>query len=233
MHLRLVLLLLPSLDLFGSTEAFFTAKETAKERLRAEKTISCESAVWVERESLLRDLIAVGAKRIARVEAEPSDTEAGLYAAMVPYYLIPEDAGCGVLGVGGWRWMPELLPCGATERSETAVLHKQELGIELFAASTDQLEKLFGRRQYNGKALSPDGGIYGGRFPQVGPLLYFFFENGELAELFEEAQLLDAHVLPLDEGMASRLAPFIESRKGDSPINPTLDEALAVEATKS
>ncbi|MEM1221642.1 MAG: hypothetical protein AAGH40_02690 [Verrucomicrobiota bacterium] len=181
MHLRLVFLLLPLLGLFVSTEALFTAKEWIK----AEKAISCESAEWAGREPLLLDLITVEAKRIVRLKAELDATGASvrtLYLGLgQACYPAPDDAGHGVPQVGGRQWISETHLRGPIEGPQAGALDKLERRIELFATSTDQLEKLFGGQHYSGKALSPDGGIYGGSFLQIGPLLYFVSENGELA----------------------------------------------------
>jgi len=65
----------------ASPEALETARSTVKEWAVTEKAISREAAEWAGRETLLKDLIAVEAERIERLEKELAKSEAGLSAA--------------------------------------------------------------------------------------------------------------------------------------------------------
>ncbi|MFP4283585.1 MAG: DUF3450 family protein [Opitutales bacterium] len=72
---------LPVAALTASPGALETARSTIQEWATAEKAISREAAEWEAQKTLLRDLIAVEAERIERLEGELATYETGLSAS--------------------------------------------------------------------------------------------------------------------------------------------------------
>jgi hypothetical protein len=81
MYLRVFIFLLPVWAASASPSTLETARSAVKEWATTERTISLEAAEWVQKEQLLRDLIEVETQRIARLEAEQDESEAGIGAA--------------------------------------------------------------------------------------------------------------------------------------------------------
>ena len=98
--------------------------------------------------------------------------------------------------------------------------------------SLAQIEALLGGQRMPGEALSPEGTLRGGTFVQLGPLLYFAVEDGELAGLVEETQSLNARVLPLEGEAALAVVQVAAGGEGKLPVDPSLGDALAIDATR-
>ena len=81
MNLRILILFLPAFVSMASSAGLEVARSAVKEWAIAEKAISREAAGWALRESLLLDLIQVETQRIDRLEAEKSESEAGMNAS--------------------------------------------------------------------------------------------------------------------------------------------------------
>lgn len=81
MHHRIITILLPVLTLSANPGELETARSAVKQWVAIEQTLSLEAADWLAKEQLLKDLIEVEAQRIARLEVERSESEAGMSAA--------------------------------------------------------------------------------------------------------------------------------------------------------
>lgn len=109
---------------------------------------------------------------------------------------------------------------------------KLEHGLALLKSSEHRLSSLLGGQRFAGKALSPEGAVERGTFLQIGPLNYFASRESALGGLVEETQSLDARVLPLEGVLAADLRAVVESGSGTLPVDPSLGDAFAIQATK-
>jgi biopolymer transport protein ExbB len=113
--------------------------------------------------------------------------------------------------------------------SETAKLTR---GLELMGASLNHLERRLGGQRIEGEALSPEGTLRAGTFVQLGPLLYFASGDGGLAGWVEETQSLNARVAPLGRDATASIVQVADSGRGELPVDPSLGDAQAVDATR-
>jgi biopolymer transport protein ExbB len=118
------------------------------------------------------------------------------------------------------------------EDPDATEAEKLSRGLELMEASLSQLESRFGGQIMAGQALSPEGTLHEGRFVQLGPLLYFASENEALVGWVEETQSLNAQVAPLGNKATAAIAEVAASGRGQLPVDPSLGDALAVNASK-
>ncbi|PXA05542.1 hypothetical protein DDZ13_01330 [Coraliomargarita sinensis] len=118
------------------------------------------------------------------------------------------------------------------EAPEASESEKLDRGLALMQESLAQVEALLGGQRIEGQALSPEGTLRDGSFIQIGPLLYFATDDGALAGLVEETQSLNARVLPLEGEAAQSVAQVAATGRGELPVDPSLGDALAVDATK-
>ncbi|MFP4069858.1 MAG: MotA/TolQ/ExbB proton channel family protein [Opitutales bacterium] len=118
------------------------------------------------------------------------------------------------------------------EDPEASDAEKLSRGLELMEESLAQIRRQLGGQRIEGEALSPEGTLHAGTFLQVGPLLYFAAEGGGLAGLVEETQSLNARVRPLEGAAAASIAEVAADGRGELPVDPSLGDALAVDATR-
>lgn len=118
------------------------------------------------------------------------------------------------------------------EDPEASEAEKLDRGLTLMDGSLAQIEALLGGQRIEGEALSPEGTLRSGTFVQLGPLLYFATGDGGLAGLVEETQSLNARVLPLEGEAAQSIAQVATAGEGELPVDPSLGDALAVDATR-
>jgi len=118
------------------------------------------------------------------------------------------------------------------EDPEASDAEKLDRGLDLMQASLEQVESLLGGQRIAGQALTPEGTLRNGTFMQIGPLLYFATDDGGLAGLIEETQSLNARILPLEGEAAQSVVQVIAKGQGQLPVDPSLGDALAIDATK-
>ncbi len=117
------------------------------------------------------------------------------------------------------------------ERAETSEDEKLAALLELLELSMSRLEGLLGGKTYSGEALSPSGELVGGRFVQVGPLLYFADSKGETVGWVEETKSMQARVRHIESAQAEAVKAVASGGIGDLPVDPTLGDAVALAET--
>ncbi len=190
-----------------------------------------ELADEVDRLHRLRDNRSVELETLrARVDARQREVDY-VKRTLLPDYLADFDASLSPAtrpGAGEAIRAYNLFLEG-TAGSEA---EKLERGLALMDDSLAQIELQLGGQRIEGEALSPEGRLREGTFVQLGPLLYFASEDGELAGLVEETQSLNARVVPLEGEAAQAIAQVAATGRGALPIDPSLGDALAIDATR-
>ena len=202
------------------------ARELAAKEARSEELQSAVDDLRRLRDSRAVELEALRARVMAE-EAQISYVR----RTLLPDYLADYDAALSMgergLFAESIREYNLLLEDPASD-----AIQKLERGLALLQESKTQLSRVFGGQRFAGKALSQEGILEQGTFLQIGPLSYFSSNDSDLAGLVEETQALDARVLPLDKGRAAKLATIVETGSGVLPVDPTLGDAFAIEATQ-
>jgi len=102
----------------------------------------------------------------------------------------------------------------------------------ILEAALDRMDGLAGGATYEGKAINPAGLLEDGTFLRFGPITYFSGASGA-AGLVEQGNSTEPLVMPILEGQFdSGLASIASGGEGVLPIDATLDNAMAIEATK-
>jgi len=202
------------------------ARELNEKKARAE-----ELADEVDRIRRLRDSRSVELETLrSRVEAREREIDY-VRRTLLPEYVADAEAN---LSTG------ERKSYGPAIREYNLMLEDPEIdeaeklarGLSLIERSLDRTKGLLGGKRYAGEALSPQGDIRSGDFLQLGPLLYFAGNGGDLVGLVEETGSLDARVLPLEGERAAAVAQAARAGEGILPVDPTLGDALAIEGTR-
>lgn len=120
----------------------------------------------------------------------------------------------------------------AAEDPNISQVEKLEAQKIILEAGLDRMESLAGGATYKGKALTKDGLLEEGTFVRFGPITYFAGESGS-AGLVEQGNSTEPLAMPImagefDEGLAA----IASGQEGTLPIDATLDNAMAIEATK-
>ncbi len=124
-------------------------------------------------------------------------------------------------------------------RSETAAedpylapLEKLQPQKAVIEAGLKRMEGLVGGITYPGKAVSPAGLLEEGTFARFGPVTLFASESG-VAGLVKRGQSLDPDVLTIAEGkFDAGIVALTQGETGEIPLDSTLNNALAIAATK-
>jgi len=120
----------------------------------------------------------------------------------------------------------------AAEDPGTSREAELDRALALIEDSFGQLRSLFGGKRYAGEALAPGQRVRDGRFLQLGPLLYFAPEGDERAGMVRETSDLRARLHPLSERRSAAIRATARAGEGTLPTDPTLGDALDVEATE-
>ncbi|MBK1876961.1 MotA/TolQ/ExbB proton channel family protein [Pelagicoccus mobilis] len=108
-------------------------------------------------------------------------------------------------------------------------LAAQKVVIE---AALERMDGLSGGATYTGKAINTDGLLEDGTFVRFGPITYFASKSGS-AGLVEQGNSEEPLVQPILQGeFDAGLASLAGGQEGVLPIDATLDNAMAIEATK-
>lgn len=108
-----------------------------------------------------------------------------------------------------------------------------ERQIKVIKVALDRLEKLTGGYTFEGRALAPSGEIEEGTYVAFGPTVYFASKQSDLAGVtFVKLNSSEAAIAVPEESFSGNIREFIETGKGDIPIDPTLGKALKIEAVK-
>lgn len=120
----------------------------------------------------------------------------------------------------------------SAEDPNSAPLDKLKAQKAVIEAALERMDGLSGGARYEGKALNVDGLLEDGSFLRFGPITYFVGEKGS-AGLVEQGNTPEPLVLPILDGQFdSGLASLASGQEGVLPIDATLDNAMAIEATK-
>jgi len=118
------------------------------------------------------------------------------------------------------------------EKAGVEEANKLSRGLELVRESISQVDSRIGGKRFSGKALTPDGLMQTGQFIQMGPLLYFANDESSAAGLVETTRGLHAQVHVLEPDSNHAIAAVARTGTGSLPIDLSLGDALALEATK-
>ncbi|MFP4166282.1 MAG: MotA/TolQ/ExbB proton channel family protein [Opitutales bacterium] len=118
------------------------------------------------------------------------------------------------------------------EDSEASEEEKLERGLTQMKRSLELVQDRLGGQRLKGQAHLPEGSLRKGSFIQLGPLLYFSANDGNVSGLVEERESLRARVFPLQTSKADTIAELAATGIGVLPIDPTLGDSLEVEKTR-
>ena len=118
------------------------------------------------------------------------------------------------------------------EAPEATEPQRLERYLELITESTQRLDSTIGGKAYSGQALNNDGLLVDGSFIQVGPLLYFKDASGSQAGVVEESTSLQPRMRSLKVDLNEQVISVAQAGEGLLPMDLSLGDALAVEATK-
>lgn len=118
------------------------------------------------------------------------------------------------------------------ENPESTRIERLNASLALINGSIDRLSDVLGGKRYAGEALNSEGRITQGQFLQLGPLLYFSDGSGWESGIIEETKALQARIHPIDTKSDSQIASIAQSGSGDLPMDLSLGNALAIQATK-
>ena len=118
------------------------------------------------------------------------------------------------------------------ESAEASETEKLKASLAVLSESLDRLDGVLGGKSFPGKALGPDGGLKSGRFVQVGPLVYFAPESGDIAGWVEETKSLQPRLRPVDKAEADMIRKVATEGAGLLPLDPSLGDAVALADTR-
>jgi biopolymer transport protein ExbB len=104
--------------------------------------------------------------------------------------------------------------------------------LAVVSDSITRLESALSVRRYDGEAVATDGELVPGRFIQAGPLLYFSGTAAENTGWVEENKSLRPAIRKLDDETVQQIRAFADGGTDLLPVDPSLGNALAVEATR-
>lgn len=120
----------------------------------------------------------------------------------------------------------------AAEDPHISPLEKLSAQKAVIESALERMDGLSGGASYEGKALTVDGLLEEGRFIRFGPITYFVGEDDTVG-LVEQGNTPEPLVLPILDGQFdSGLVALAAGGEGALPIDATLDNAMAIEATK-
>ncbi len=120
----------------------------------------------------------------------------------------------------------------AAEDPHISSVEKFEAQKKVIEAGLSRMESLSGGATYKGQAITGAGLLEQGTFIRFGPITYFAGESGT-AGLVEQGNSTEPLVMPIMGGeFDSGLAAIASGQEGALPIDATLDNAMAIEATK-
>ncbi len=118
------------------------------------------------------------------------------------------------------------------EQAEVSESEKLANSLEVLEVARSRAEGLLGGKLYSGEALGPDGRLIGGRFLQLGPLLYFSSSSGEAVGWIEETKGLQPRVRAATDDQAEAIQDVVQNGSGRLPVDPTLGDAAALAETR-
>ncbi|EDY83744.1 transporter, MotA/TolQ/ExbB proton channel family protein [Verrucomicrobiia bacterium DG1235] len=120
----------------------------------------------------------------------------------------------------------------AAEDPHISALEKLGPQKSILAAGLDRMESLSGGATYAGKAITAGGLLEDGTFVRFGPVTFFASESGK-AGLVEQGESTEPVVRTIMGGeFDEEIVSIASGAKGILPIDSTLDNAMAIAATK-
>ncbi len=120
----------------------------------------------------------------------------------------------------------------AAEDPHISPVEKLEAQKVIIDAGLSRMESLSGGATYKGKAVTAGGLLEEGTFVRFGPITYFASESGS-AGLVEQGSSTEPLSIPIMAGeFDAGLIAIASGQEGALPIDATLDNAMAIEATK-
>ena len=111
------------------------------------------------------------------------------------------------------------------------VLERQ---LAVLNISFDRLEDALGGALYEGAAVDDEGNVKNGSFVLVGPAAVFRSDDAQAVGLAEERLgSLQPTIVPFKQPeVAAAAAALVESGEGEMPVDPTLGNAVKIQATE-
>lgn len=120
----------------------------------------------------------------------------------------------------------------AAEDPHITPLQKLTAQKAIIEAGIDRMESLAGGATYEGKAITSQGLLEDGTFVRFGPITYFASSTGT-AGIVEQGNSTEPLVMPIMSGeFDAGIAAIAAGQEAALPIDATLDNAAAIEATK-
>ncbi|MBD5778728.1 MotA/TolQ/ExbB proton channel family protein [Pelagicoccus sp. NFK12] len=120
----------------------------------------------------------------------------------------------------------------AAEDPHISPVEKLEAQKSIIAAGLARMESLSGGATYEGKAITSEGLLEEGTFVRFGPITYFASKSGK-AGIVEQGNSTEPLVMPIMKGeFDAGVVALASGQEAALPIDATLDNAMAIEATK-
>ena len=106
---------------------------------------------------------------------------------------------------------------------------KRSKQMAVIRTALSRIEDKLGGNIFAGEALSPNGELVSGRFLQMGPVVYFASENGQVFGLTEtQSNAADPVVIALPNKTAGTLPDTLAAGSGLVPFDVTLGKAVKI-----
>jgi len=121
----------------------------------------------------------------------------------------------------------------AAEAPDLAPADKLARQLQFVATTLQRLEAAVGGDRFPGQALSPAGVVVKGIFLQFGPGSYFLSEDGAVQGVVEQRlNSPEPNVAELPPAHRAALRDLIAKGSGQLPVDPTVGNALRLQATR-
>jgi len=121
----------------------------------------------------------------------------------------------------------------AAEAPDLAPADKLARQLQFVATTLQRLEAAVGGDRFPGQALSPAGVVVKGTFLQFGPGSYFLSEDGAVQGVVEQRlNSPEPNVAELPPAYRAALRDLIAKGSGQLPVDPTVGNALRLQATR-
>lgn len=107
------------------------------------------------------------------------------------------------------------------------------LYFESIEAGLARQEQLVGGKRFEGRAITPLGGVKDGQIAIIGPTAYFHAPDGSAAGVLRfNSGTIEPGLAPIDEAATATLSSLMASGSGSLPIDASLGKALALKKAK-
>lgn len=122
-------------------------------------------------------------------------------------------------------------PRETTQSENSSIKEKYSSYTQALNLGFDRIEKIIGGHSFSGQAIDPKGKVHDGTIAIVGPIGYFASEADDSSGILQfNNGTIQPRVLffnPVNEGPLNQ---FIDNSKGMVPLDPTLGDAITLQA---